>query len=107
MTENNDKPSPEAKALSLYLMAFKGASPAHKEKSTQMKKLWTLVITSKLSKSDYLKEVQKVLTSYGGYTKVIEDTVHFYIKKTGQWKLNGDDKYCIDAKEIAAKILGE
>jgi hypothetical protein len=52
-----------------------------------------------------MEEVQNMLTSYGGYSEVVEKTVKFYIEKTGEWKLQGDDKYCQDAKEIADKIL--
>ena len=52
-------------------------------------------------------EVQNMLTSYGGYSEVVEKTVRFYIDKTGEWKLQGDDKYCLDAKEIADKILNK
>jgi len=33
--------------------------------------------------------------------------VKFYIEKTGEWKLKGDDKYCLDAKEVADKILSK
>jgi hypothetical protein len=46
-----------------------------------------------------------MLDSYGGYLEVVEKTVKFYIEKTGEWKLNGNDKYCKDAKLIADKIL--
>jgi len=52
-----------------------------------------------------MDEVQNTLTSYGGYTVVVEKTVRFYIKKTGEWKLEGDDKYCLDARKIADEIL--
>jgi hypothetical protein len=60
---------------------------------------------NKLSKSDYIEEVQNTLVSYGGYLEVVEKTVRFYIEKTGEWKLQGDDKYCLDAKQIADDIL--
>lgn len=99
------KPSPEAKALSLFLMAFKKTNPVHKEKSKRINKQWDLVLSDDLSKSDYLEEVQEMLTSFGGYDKVVEQTVRFYIEKTGEWKLKGDDKYCLDAQKIANKIL--
>ena len=46
-----------------------------------------------------------MLTSYGGYSEVVEKTVRFYIEKTGEWKLEGDDKYCRDAQQIADKML--
>ncbi|MEJ6776375.1 MAG: hypothetical protein QNK85_03510 [Crocinitomicaceae bacterium] len=99
------KPSPEAKALSLFLMAHKKTAPIYKEKSKRINKLWDLVRAAELSEKDYLEEVKNMLTSYGGYSEVIEKTVRFYIEKTGEWSLQGDDKYCIDAKQIANKIL--
>jgi len=99
------KPSPEAKALSLFLMAYKKTNPIYKEKSKRINKLWDLVKSEELSKSDYIEEVQNMLTSYGGYSEVVEKTVTFYIETTGEWKLKGDDKYCLDAKQIADKIL--
>ncbi|MGK0388640.1 MAG: hypothetical protein ACI94Y_001370 [Maribacter sp.] len=105
MKKNIEKPSPEAKALSLFLMAYKADSPSHKEKSRQINKLWDLVKINRLSKSEYMEKVQDTLTSYGGYSEVVEKTVRFYIEKTGEWKLKGDDKYCLDAKAIADKIL--
>jgi hypothetical protein len=105
MSEKIEKPSPEAKALSLFLMAYKTTKPIYNEKSKRIKKLWRLVLKDELSKSDYMEEVQNTLTSYGGYSEVVEKTVRFYIEKTGEWTLKGDDKYCLDAKEIADKIL--
>ena len=105
MKKKIEKPSPEAKALSLFLMAYKTINPIYKEKSKRINRLWDLVTKDELSRSDYIEEVQNMLTSYGGYTKVIEKTVRFYIEKTGEWKLQGDDKYCLDAKKIADKIL--
>ena len=105
MNKNTEKPSPEAKALSLFLMALKATSPIHKEQSKRMNKLWDMVRIGKISKSDYLVEVEKMLTSYGGYSEVVEKTVKFYIDKTGEWTLQGDDKYCLDAKLIAEEIL--
>ena len=105
MTKNTEKPSAEAKALSLFLMAYKTTDPVYKEKSKRINKLWDKVKTDELSSSDYMEEVQKMLTSYGGYSEVVEKTVKFYIEKTGEWTLKGDDKYCQDAKQIAAKIL--
>jgi hypothetical protein len=104
MKTNIEKPSPEAKALSLFLMAFKSTDPAYKDQAKHINKQWDLVKNGDLSRSDYIAEIQKVLESYGGYTEVIKKTVQFYIDKTGEWKLQGDDKYCIDAKEIAAKL---
>jgi hypothetical protein len=107
MKKNTEKPSPEAKALSLFLMAYKTLNPIYKEKSKHINRLWDLVIIDKLSRNDYIEEVQNMLTSYGGYSEVIEKTVRFYIEKTGEWKLKGDDKYCLDAKQIADKILNK
>jgi hypothetical protein len=105
MKKKIEKPSPEAKALSLFLMAHKTINPIYKEKSKRINRLWDLVMTDKLSKKEYIEEVQKMLESYGGYSEVVEKTVKFYIEKTGEWKLQGDDKYCVDAKQIADKIL--
>jgi len=105
MKNKLEKPTPEAKALSLFLMAFKKESTAHKEKSKRMNKLWGQVTREEVSMRDYLKEVEKTLASFGGYTEVIWKTVKYYIKKTGEWTLEGDDKYCVDAREIATKIL--
>ena len=105
MKNNNVKPTPEAKALSLFLMAYKTTSPSHKEKAKRINRLWDLVKDEKISKNEYMTEVQSTLTSYGGYSEVIEKTVRFYIKKTGKWTLQGDDKYCQDAQKIADKIL--
>jgi hypothetical protein len=105
MSTNNEKPSPEAKALSLFLMAYKTKDPIYKEKSKRINKRWDMVKADELSKSDYTQEVQDMLDANGGYSAVIEKTVRYYIEKTGEWKLQGDDKYCKDAKEIADKIL--
>ena len=107
MKKKPEKPSPEAKALSLFLMAYKTTNPIYKEKSKRINRLWSLVIKDELSRNDYIKEVQNMLTSYGGYSEVVEKTVRFYIEKTGEWKLQGDDKYCLDAKQIADKILNK
>ena len=107
MKKNIEKPSPEAKALSLFLMAYKTISPIYKDKSKHINKRWDLVKNNELSRSDYMEEVQNMLTSYGGYSEVVEKTVRFYIEKTGEWKLQGDDKYSLDAKQIADKILNK
>ena len=103
--KQTEKPSPEAKALSLFLMAYKTTNPIYKEKSKRINKLWNLVKYNELSRNDYMKEVQNMLTSYGGYSDVVEKTVRYYIEKTGEWKLQGDDKYCLDAQKIADKLL--
>ena len=107
MKKKIEKPSPEAKALSLFLMAYKTINPIYKEKSKRINRLWDLVKRDKLSRSDYIEEVQNMLTSYGGYSEVVEKTVRFYIEKTGEWKLQGDDKYCLDARQIADKIMNK
>ena len=98
-------PSPEAKALSLYLMAFKSAKPKNKENIKRINKQWSRVKLNELSMKDYLEEVQSMLDFYGGYSKVVEDTVWYYVKKTGKWTLEGNDQYCLDAKRVADKIL--
>ncbi len=105
MAKLSSKPSPEAKALSLFLMAYKTTNPVYKEKSKRINKQWDLVLKDELTRAEYNDEVLKMLTSYGGYDEVVEKTVKFYIEKTGEWTLKGDDKYCRDAKEIASKIL--
>jgi hypothetical protein len=105
MKKDNIKPSPEAKALSLYLMAYKTIDPMCKEKSKRINRQWDLVKANELSNSDYMDEVNEMLTSYGGYSEVVEKTVQFYIDKTGEWKLEGNDKYCQDAKLVADKIM--
>jgi len=105
MAKLSSKPSPEAKALSLFLMAYKTTDPVYKEKSKRINKQWDLVLKDELTRAEYNEEVLKMLTSYGGYDEVVEKTVKFYIEKTGEWTLKGDDKYCRDAKEIASKIL--
>ena len=105
MKKESEKPSPEAKALSLFLMAYKTIDPLYKEKNKRINRLWDLVKADELGRSDYNVEVQNMLDLYGGYTEVVEKTVQFYIEKTGEWTLKGDDKYCIDAKKVADKIL--
>jgi len=107
MTKLSSKPSPEAKALSLFLMAYKTTNPIYKEKSKRINKRWDLVLKDELSRTEYNEEVLEMLTSYGGYAEVVEKTVKFYIEKTGEWTLKGDDKYCLDAKLIADKILNK
>lgn len=107
MKNNIEKPTPEAKALSLFLMAFKKTSPIYKEKSKRINKLWGHVVADRLMLSNYLKEVDKMLESFGGYSVVVEKTVQFYIDKSGDWNLEGDDAYCIDARAIRNKILNK
>ena len=105
MTNKSEKPTPEAKALSLFLMAYKTKDPVYKEKSKRINRLWSLVLRGDMSRAKYMEEVQTLLSSYGGYSEVVEKTVRYYIDKTGEWKLQGDDKYCVDAKAIADQIL--
>jgi hypothetical protein len=104
MEKHNKKPSPEVKALSLFLMAYKEKDPVYKEKARQINKKWDLVKLEKITKEDYLEEVDKMLDMYGGYKAVIEKTIQHYIDSTGGWKSKGDDEYAFDAKEIAKKM---
>lgn len=104
MDKNVAKPSPEAKALSLFLMAYQAKDPFYKEQLKRINRQWDLTKKEKISKSDYQKEVEKMLQSYGGYDQVVEKTIRFYIETTGRWNISGDDKYSLDAKEIAEKI---
>lgn len=104
MKNNNPKPTAEAKALSLFLMAFKSKKPLYKGQAKRMNKQWERVKNNELSMEAYQDEVQNMLNTFGGYQKVVEETVWHYIKKTGAWNLNGDDKYCQDAQRIADRI---
>ena len=105
MNRRTEKPSAEAKALSLFLMAYKTIDPIYKEKSKRINRRWDLVLKDELTRAEYNEEVLEMLELYGGYSKVVEKTVKYYIDKTGEWTLKGDDKYCQDAKLIADKIL--
>ena len=107
MENKSVKPTPEAKALSLFLMAHKTVKPIYKEEAKRINKLWMQVKDGSLSKTDYLQEVDAMLTTYGGYAAVVEKTVKYYIDKTGVWTLEGDDQYCKDAKAVAEKILNQ
>jgi hypothetical protein len=107
MEKNTEKPSPEAKALSLFLMAYKTKDPIYKEKSKRINRRWVMVSMGKLTKKEYVDEVQVMLDLYGGYAAVVKKTVQYYIDKTGEWKLAGDDKYCQDAKIVADKLLSK
>lgn len=100
-----EKPSPEAKALSLFLMAFKSEGTRYKEQSKRINRLWKLVKVGEYSEQDYLAEVNEIAKSYGGYAELIQKTVRHYIKKTGEWTLKGDDKYCKDAQLVADSVL--
>ena len=105
MAKLSSKPSPEAKALSLFLMAYKTTNPIYKEKSKRINKRWDLVLKDEITRAEYNEEVLKMLTAYGGYEEVVEKTVKFYIEKTGEWTLKGNDKYCQDAQQVADKIM--
>ena len=100
-------PSPEAKALSLFFMAYKAKSPLYKEKSKRINRLWDLVKAGKLKNEHYMVEIQSMLNDYGGYDAVVEKTVQFYIKTTGAYKSNGEDKYSLDAIAVANKLSGK
>jgi len=105
MTKLSSKPSPEAKALSLFLMAYKTTNPVYKEKAKRINKRWDLVLKDEITRAEYNEEVLSMLESYGGYAEVVEKTVKFYIEKTGEWTLKGNDKYCQDAQVIVDKLL--
>jgi hypothetical protein len=105
MKKNIEKPSPEAKALSLFLMAFKTVKPAYKEQSKRINRFWSLVLAEEMTSELYMEKVQSMLTLNGGYTKVVEKTVRHYIERTGEWKLKGDDQYCVDAQKVADELL--
>lgn len=107
MKDNLEKPTAEAKALSLFLMAFKKTNPNHKEKSKRIKKLRGHLNEGRLSLHNYNKEVDEMLGSFGGYAVVVEKTVKFYIEKSGKWTLEGEDQYCLDARAVADKILNK
>ena len=51
MQKNTEKPTPEAKALSLFLMAFKTKDPIYKEKSKRINKLWDLLMDGEFSRT--------------------------------------------------------
>ena len=104
MSKNSKKPTPEAKALSIFLMAYKSYDKRYKEMLKRINKRWDMVCSGDLDKEIYLKEVQGMLDENGGYDEVIEKTVRHYIKKTGEWTLKGDDKYCSDAIAVAEKV---
>ena len=104
MKKNIEKPTSEAKALSLFLMAYKTIDPKYKEKSKRINRLWDLVKANELDNEDYQKEVNSMLDEQGGYDKVIEKTVQYYIEKTGKWTLKGDDQYCQDAQKVADRL---
>lgn len=104
MTSSSEKPTAEAKALSLFLMAFKAKNPVYKEKLKRINRQWDLVKHDELNNVDYQKEVNSMLTGFGGYNVILEKTVQHYINTKGDWQLNGDDQYCKDAQKVADKI---
>lgn len=104
MEKHSEKPSAEAKALSLFLMAYKTIDNAYKEKAKRINRIWDLVKKGEMTKEEHLAEVNKTLDQYGGYEGVIEKTIRYYIEKTGEWKSRGDDQYSIDANIIADRI---
>lgn len=105
--KKSQAPTPEAKALSLFLMAYKTIKPIYKEQAKYINRSWDLVNLNKLSFKDYQEEVNDMLEALGGYEVVVEKTVKHYIHKTGEWKLKGEDQYCQDAKVVAERILKE
>ena len=44
IAKNIEKPSAQAKALSLFLMAYKTVNPVYKEKAKRINRLWGLVL---------------------------------------------------------------
>ena len=53
MKKNTEKPTSEAKALSLFLMAYKTIDTIYKEKSKRINKQWDRVRNDELSRADY------------------------------------------------------
>lgn len=105
MEEESVKPSPEAKALSLFFMAYKSQNPIYKEKAKRINRLWDLVKYNEMTNEEYQAELEKIIDIYGGYDAVVEKTVQYYIDKTGAWKNNGNDQYSQDAQKFADAIL--
>lgn len=99
-----EKPSPEAKALSLFLMAYKSKDPKYKEELKRINRQWDLFKVGEIDQQDYLDEVSALLSSHGGYSSVIEKTVRYYIEKTGSWSATGEGQYQKDAQAIADKL---
>lgn len=106
MNRKSVKPTPEAKALSLFLMAYKTKDPIYKEMAKWINKSWDLVQSREIGKQEYQDQVKEMLDEYGGYDQVIEKTVKYYIDKTGKWTLKGEDKYCVDAQKVADRLMG-
>ena len=104
MEKTTEKPSAQAKALSLFLMAYKTKDNAFKEKLKRINRLYDLVKTNDLEKEEYAKEVDSLLDLDGGYEAVIVKTILYYLDKIGEWKSRGEDQYAVDAKKIAKKM---
>jgi len=97
-------PSPAAKALSLFLMAYKSKDLKYKEELKRINKRWDLYQLGELNEKDYSREVDTMLKDHGGYESVVEKTVRYYIEKTGAWTLTGDTQYHKDAQAVADKL---
>lgn len=104
MSNQTIKPTPEAKALSLFFMAYKAKSASFKEKAKRINKRWDLVRIEKITMDEYMEEINNTLAEYGGYEEVIEKTIRFYIENHGGWKSTGNDKYSEDAIRILERI---
>lgn len=86
-------------------MTIKKTDPKAKETAKRINKRWDLLLAHEISAKEYTEEVNKTLETFGGYAEVVEKTVRFYIEKTGEWTLQGDDIYCVDAQKIADRML--
>ena len=51
--------------------------------------------------------IHNIAQWHGGYSVVVQKTVKYYIDKTGEWTLKGEDKYCLDAKKVADTLLNK
>jgi hypothetical protein len=99
------KPTPEAKALSLFLQAFKSKDNKYKEELKHINRQWDLFLAGELDQQDYMRAVLHMLETYGGYEMVLEQTVKHYIDTTGSWIGKGDDQYQQDAQAVAERLL--
>ena len=70
MNKTTNKPSAEAKALSLFLMAYKTKDPVYKEKSKRINRLWSLVKYGEMRKEDYVLELDKMIKSWHNYISI-------------------------------------
>jgi len=87
MKNNLEKPAPEAKALSLFLMAHKNVGSEHKENANYIKELWSMVLNGKLDQRKYSQEVSAMVKFYGGDEKGVENKVKYFFYKNGEVKL--------------------